>query len=73
MHCLTWCSALVVMAVVVWSWDASCVHCEGYCSNSTTFMMHGHKSLDLYIIISSLREEGQTSCNVTTTQLDSHT
>ena len=23
---------LVVMAVVMWSWDASCVHCEGYCS-----------------------------------------
>jgi len=31
-HCRVWCSALVVMAVVVWSWDASCVHCEGYCS-----------------------------------------
>ena len=30
-----WCSALVVMAVVVWCWDASCVHCESYCSNST--------------------------------------
>ena len=27
-HCRIWCSALVVMAVVVWSWDASCVHCE---------------------------------------------
>ena len=24
-HCRIWCSALVVMAVVVWSWDASCV------------------------------------------------
>jgi len=22
-----WCSALVVLAVVVWSWVASCVHC----------------------------------------------
>ena len=22
-----WCSALVVLAVVVWSWAASCVHC----------------------------------------------
>ena len=27
-----WCSALVVMTVVVWSWDTSCVHCESYCS-----------------------------------------
>ena len=25
-HCRIWCSALVVMAVVVWSWGASCVH-----------------------------------------------
>ena len=25
-HCRIWCSALVVMAVVVRSWDASCVH-----------------------------------------------
>ena len=32
MHCRIWCSVLVVMAVVVWSWDAGCVHCEGYCS-----------------------------------------
>ena len=32
MHCRMWCSALVVMAVVMWSWDASCVHCEGHCS-----------------------------------------
>ena len=32
MHCRIWCSALVVMAVVVWSWDASYVHCESYCS-----------------------------------------
>ena len=31
-HCRIWCSALVVMAVFVWSWDASCVHCEGHCS-----------------------------------------
>ena len=22
-----WCSALVMLAVVVWSWAASCVHC----------------------------------------------
>jgi len=22
-----WCSALVVLAAVVWSWAASCVHC----------------------------------------------
>jgi len=26
-HCRIWCSPLVVMAVVVWSWDVSCVHC----------------------------------------------
>ena len=25
-----WCSALVVMAVVVWSWEASCVHSHHY-------------------------------------------
>jgi len=31
-HCRIWCSALFVMAVVLWSWDASCVHCEVYCS-----------------------------------------
>ena len=29
MHCRIWCSALLVKAVVVRSWDASCVHCEG--------------------------------------------
>ena len=27
MYYSIWCSALVVLAVVVWSWDASCVHC----------------------------------------------
>ena len=27
MYYRIWCSALVVLAVVVWSWDASCVHC----------------------------------------------
>ena len=27
MYYCIWCSALVVLAVVVWSWDASCVHC----------------------------------------------
>ena len=26
-HYRIWCSALVVLAVVVWSWNASCVHC----------------------------------------------
>jgi len=30
-HSCVWYSALVVLAVVVWSWDASCVHCESYC------------------------------------------
>jgi len=25
-YCI-WCSSLVVLAFVVWSWDASCVHC----------------------------------------------
>ena len=39
-YCI-WCSELVVLAVVVWSWVVSCVHCvkivfgalcEGYCS-----------------------------------------
>ena len=34
MHCRIWCSALVVMAVVVWRWDASCVHFESYCSQA---------------------------------------
>ena len=38
MHCRKWCSALVVMAVAVWSWDASCVHCEGYCSTALVVM-----------------------------------
>jgi len=38
-HCRIWCSALVVMAVAVWSWDASCVHCEGYCSTIVLLMM----------------------------------
>jgi hypothetical protein len=27
-HCRIWCSVLAVMAVVVWRWDANCVHCE---------------------------------------------
>ena len=35
-HCRIWCSVLVVMAVVVWSWDASCVHCESYCFTVNT-------------------------------------
>ena len=42
-HCRIWCSALVVMAVVVWSWDAICVHCEGYwryCWNSDLHTEH---------------------------------
>ena len=29
MYYRIWCSALVVLTVVVWSWDVSCVHCEG--------------------------------------------
>jgi len=28
-HCHICCSALLVMAVAVCSWDASCMHCEG--------------------------------------------
>ena len=43
MHCRIRCSALVVMAVVVWSWDASCVHCE------RTFTVHTDKSLIINI------------------------
>ena len=39
-HCRIWCSALLVMAVVVWSWDVSCVHCEGHCSNSDLHSTH---------------------------------
>ena len=27
MYYCMWCSALVVLAMVVWSWNASCVHC----------------------------------------------
>jgi len=27
MYYCMWCSALVVLAVVVWSWVVSCVHC----------------------------------------------
>jgi len=27
MYYCIWCSPLVVLAVVVWSWVASCVHC----------------------------------------------
>ena len=34
-YCRIWCSALVVMAVVVWSWDAICVHCKSYCQTVT--------------------------------------
>ena len=30
MHCRIWCSELVVLAVVVWGWDASCVHCGSF-------------------------------------------
>ena len=26
-YCSMWCSVLVVLNVVVWSWDAGCVHC----------------------------------------------
>jgi hypothetical protein len=39
-HCRIWCSALVVMAVVMWSWDASCVHCESYCSTAHNHSHH---------------------------------
>ena len=31
------CSALVVLAMVVWSWDASCVHCVKVVVQTTTF------------------------------------
>ena len=44
-HCRIWCSALVVMAVVVWSWDESCVRCEGHCSTQSklaTVLMNYH-------------------------------
>ena len=34
-HCRIRCSALVVLAVVVCSWDASCLRCESYCSTDT--------------------------------------
>ena len=27
-QCRIWCSAQVMLAVVVWSWEASCVHCD---------------------------------------------
>ena len=35
MHCRITCSALLVMAVVVWSWDVSCVNCEGHCRDES--------------------------------------
>ena len=46
MHCHIWCSALVVMAVAVWSWDASCVHCEGYCSTESNSDLHSAHSFE---------------------------
>jgi len=39
-QCRIWCSALVVMAVAVWSWDANCVHCESYCSTQSNSNFH---------------------------------
>ena len=36
-YCI-WCSALVVLAVVVWSWVVSCVHCVK--SNSNFHTVH---------------------------------
>ena len=39
MHCRIWCSALEVLAAVVWSWDACCVHCESYCSTHTLVLL----------------------------------
>jgi len=33
MNCRIWCSAMLVMAVAVWSWDACCMHCEIYCEH----------------------------------------
>ena len=45
MHCRIWRSALVVMAVAVWSWDASCVHCEGYCSTQLNSNLDSAHSL----------------------------
>ena len=44
-----WCSALDVLAVVVWKWDVSCVHCVKVLH--PTFMMRGHKSLKFTIQI----------------------
>jgi len=35
---LIWCSALVVLAVVVWSWDMSCVHCVKVTVRTVTFI-----------------------------------
>ena len=44
MHCRLWCSALVVMAVVVWSLYASSVHCESYCSIESKSNFHSSHS-----------------------------
>jgi hypothetical protein len=52
-HCRIWCSALVVMAVVVWSWEASCVH---QCTISTitiTCYMDQNRALLGYYAASS--------------------
>ena len=38
MHCRIRCSALFVLSVVVWSRDASCVHCST--SRKVTFTVH---------------------------------
>ena len=42
MYYRTWCSALVVLAVVVWSWDASCVHCVKVTVRHLQVLMHCH-------------------------------
>jgi len=46
-HCRIWCSALVVMAVVMWSWNASCVHCESYCSTVSCWFLSLHPIIRL--------------------------
>ena len=40
MYCCIWCSALVVMAVVMWSWATSCVHCVKVTVRTVPFTVH---------------------------------
>ena len=53
MYYCIWCSALVVLAVVVWSWVVNCVHCVKGTVRTVTLYIYKVivRTVTLYIYI----------------------